>query len=267
MDPRDNLDRPPDDDPERGPDLPPVTTGVEARHPRPWRRVALVTAGVAVAAGLVVIGMVLADRDDDAPPVATTPSSPASATASPEPRATSTPSPTTPAPTPSSQPQPQAPAVPALDACGTPAPPLDEAADPWVGDYGGGTDGDVMVPLDLHWSVISGEDWGGQTVTAAIVGLWLVSEDGTLVVGVPASELPESVPVAMSPGSEGAGSGSEGAIELTTEFLACPDGSGALPPAPHRARLGVQLETGTTPQPVWGDIVVFLPDYTTATAP
>ncbi len=219
---------------------------------------------MAAGAGLTIAVVALAGGDDGAP-VAASPSTTADVTASPEPSPTptSTPIPTTPA-EPEPTPEPEASGAPALVACGTAAPQVDEVAAPWVGDYGGGIDGDVALPVDLRWSVITGEDWGGRTMTASVVDLWLVSEDGT-VVAVPASEPPDTVPLAMSEGSEGGGGGSEGVIELTTTFVACPDGSGGLAPAAYRARVGILID-GATAQPVWGDIVVFVPDYDTATA-
>ena len=262
MDRYDDAGRPQDHGVDGDPGRPVAPLVSEARGGRTWRRTALVIVGLGVAAGLATWGVALAGRDGAASAAATPSASTPAASA--EPSATAVPD-ATPTATPS-QPASTAPVATPLDACGAPAPPIDDAADPWVGDYAGGIDGDVMMPLTLRWSVISSEDWSGHEVTATPTGLWLVSEDG-LVVGVPAAELPRSLPVAMNPGSEGDGGGSEGAIEISTTFLACPDGTGGLPPAPYRARLGVQLDTGAGTRTASGDIPVFLPDYATATAP
>lgn len=233
-----------------------------AWYRRPWGVAALVVAGLLVIGGVTAGAVALAGRND-AGPAAASPSSPAQTQAA-EPSATPTPTPTV-TETPTADPETEAPAIPGLEACGTTAPAADGGAELWVGDYGGGVDGDVGMPLDLGWSAITGEDWGGQTVTATVVGLWLVSEQGDIV-AVPATAPPTSIPVAMTSGSEGGGGGSEGRIELSTQFAACPDGTGALPPAAYRARIGVQLSNGSATVSAWGDVPVFLPDYETAMA-
>ncbi|GEN78352.1 hypothetical protein [Actinotalea fermentans] len=257
MDARDSIDHPQHQ--AHGPDRTSAPPAVRW-YRRPWG-VAVLAAAVLLVVGGVAAAVALAGGDDGADPVVASPSSPATQTPTPS---------TTPTPTPTAAPsvtqEPEAPAIPGLEACGTVVPaPAETSPDLWVGDYGGGIDGDVMVPLDLGWSAITGEDWSGQSVAATVVGLWLVSEQD-VVVAVPTTPPPASVPVTMTSGSEGGGSGSEGRIELSTQFAACPDGTGALPAATYRARIGVELSNGSSTESAWGDIPVFLPDYATATA-
>lgn len=265
MDARDDVDRPQGQDGAPGPDAEPTgAPHAPGWYRRPWGIAAIAAAGVLAVGGIAVGAMALADADDDAPPVAESASP--TGTQSAEPSATETPSPTpTPSETtpPAEEPEPEAPAVPGLEACGTAAPAATDGGGLWVGDYGGGVDGDVNVPLDLRWAMISGEDWGGQTVTATVLGLWLVAQDGT-VVAVPADGTPGPLAVAMTSGSEGDGGGSEGALVVTTDFRACPGGTGGLPAAEYRARIGVSVSAGGAAQTVWGDIPFFLPDYDTA---
>lgn len=260
---RDDVDRPQGQGGAPGPDAGP-TGAPEAPgwYRRPWGVAAIAVAGVLAVGGIAVGAMALADGDDDDPPAAASESP--TETQSAEPSATETPSPTPSETTPpAEEPEPEAPVVPGLEACGTAAPPATNGGGLWVGDYGGGVDGDVNVPLDLHWAMISGEDWGGQTVTAAVQGLWLVAQDGTIA-AVPADGTPEPLAVAMTSGSEGDGAGSEGALVVTTDFRACPSGTGGLPAAQYLARIGVSVSAGGAPQTVWGDIPFFLPDYDTA---
>lgn len=262
MDAHDDIDRPHGQDqaPAQGlgpTDVPPSVSW----YRRPWGIAAIAAAGALAVGGIVVGAMALAGGDDDAPPVATSPSP--TETQSVEPSPSTTPSPSESATTPPAE-QPETPAVPGLEACGTTAPPATDGGGLWVGDYGGGMDGDVMVSLDLRWAMISDQDWSSQAVTATVLGLWLVAQDGT-VVAVPADGTPAPLSVTMASGSEGGGSGSEGVLEVTTEFRACPGGTGGLPPAEYRARIGVEVAAGASAQTVWGDIPFFLPDYDTAT--
>ena len=265
MNARDDVDRWPNQehDPGRGATLDGGRAGA-GWYRRPWGIALVAAAGVLAVAGIAVGAVALAGGDDDGPSAATSSPSPAGTpSAVPSDAASASPT-TTPTPTTPATEEPAEPAVPGLEACGTTAPAATDGGDLWVGDYGGGVDGDVMVPLDLRWAVISGDDWSAQPVTATVLGFWLVSPDGT-VVAVPADGTPGPVTVAMTSGSEGEGSGSEGALVLTADFRACPDGVGGLPPAEYRARIGVSVTAGAAATTAWGDVPVFLPDYATAT--
>lgn len=264
MDAHDDVDRPQGQD-AAGPDAQPTgAPHAPGWYRRPWGIAAIAAVSVLAVGGATVGAMALAGGDDDTPPLATsaspTPTPSPKPSVSATPTATPTPTETTP---PADEPKPDDPPVLVLDACSVPAPQGNGSDDPWVGDYGGGIDADVAVPLNLNWQVITGEDWGGQTVTATVQGLWLVNEGGT-VVAVP-EELPGPVSVTMTSGSEGGGSGSEGSLKVATTFLTCPDGSGTLQAGQYRARISVTLQAPAATVPGWGDIPVFLPDYDTAT--
>ncbi len=267
MDARDDLGPHSPDQPGRaGPAAGPTAAapGGAGWYRRPWGIALIAAVSVLAVVGVTVGAMALADGDDDDPPVATSPSPTPTRSPTPSPSATPTPTPTQTPTTPATEePEPEDPPALVLDACGIPAPQGHGSDDPWVGDYGGGVDADVSVPLNLSWQVITGQDWGGQTVTSTVTGLWLVTEGGA-VVAVP-EQLPGPVAVAMTSGSEGGGGGSEGTLTVATTFLTCPGGSGTLQAGQYRARVSVTIQSAAGTVPGWGDIPVFLPDYATAT--
>ncbi|MCV2394909.1 hypothetical protein OEB99_11365 [Actinotalea sp. M2MS4P-6] len=157
------------------------------------------------------------------------------------------------------------PTAPDFGACGEE---LDVTSDPglWVGDYGGGTDAESDTPVDLRWSLIAVEDWSDRAVAVAVLGLWLTREDETTVAAVP-SEVPVAPgTVEFTPGSEGGGGGSEGVLELSVPFTACPGGLDPIPVGVYQARVHLLVDDGTTEHDTWGYEFVFVGGYDAATA-